>query len=657
MEIYMNELTTESPYEIHKDLKFIKEIDHGAFGKVIHAQEVKKNLDLAVKVINKVGAGPQLINKMKEEIAILKKLNHNNIVKFYGFSETNNQLLIKMEYIKYGTLSRWMKDHHKITELEASLILGKVLSAIEYLHRMHICHRDIKPENIMISKENDLSSIKIIDFGLSAQHFNYLSNNDYCGTLLYMAPEQIEKKLYTYSVDIWSIGILMYMLLNNGKHPFYHKDDKKADFIKKIKTAKLNFLNKLSYMAKNLNYKLCEPNPSWRYSASLAIKHPWITRNPNDEIPLTFNEVLNKNNSKKNANALIMISIFLNHFKKKENEKRNNEILHNNNNFNYDFFLKKKKNKNKIFIINNDYINKCNLISKKEKEKYLKKKEKYFEALSTDEEESFEKRDKDSINNSNLSLKKIMKSSEKYASPQKKFYIEESNYQYLKNNKVQKNIKKTNKRNLFLNNKEKESIIKNYHRSSVREKIKLGNPYLSSLPNNNEIKFQKSDKIQSKIKLLNNNNIMTNRNQINSNNSSNSMNSINSFNSINSINRNNNGNKAKSKSISKFYLNKNSSKEDIVGNVKEFTIENKNELTPEKGKNYLIHKSNKSNKLYNKKSNLPIVSVSGIGSHNKNNINTTSKKYHNNFIGNYNIIPLVLPFIGEKQKEKKNIFI
>ena len=657
MEIYMNELTTESPYEIHKDLKFIKEIDHGAFGKVIHAQEVKKNLDLAVKVINKVGAGPQLINKMKEEIAILKKLNHSNIVKFYGFSETNNQLLIKMEYIKYGTLSRWMKDHHKITELEASLILGKVLSAIEYLHRMHICHRDIKPENIMISKENDLSSIKIIDFGLSAQHFNYLSNNDYCGTLLYMAPEQIEKKLYTYSVDIWSIGILMYMLLNNGKHPFYHKDDKKADFIKKIKTAKLNFLNKLSYMAKNLNYKLCEPNPSWRYSASLAIKHPWITRNPNDEIPLTFNEVLNKNNSKKNANALIMISIFLNHFKKKENEKRNNEILHNNNNFNYDFFLKKKKNKNKIFIINNDYINKCNLISKKEKEKYLKKKEKYFEALSTDEEESFEKRDKDSINNSNLSLKKIMKSSEKYVSPQKKFYIEESNYQYLKNNKVQKNIKKTNKRNLFLNNKEKESIIKNYHRSSVKEKIKLGNQYLSSLPNNNEIKYQKSDEIKSKIKLLNNNNIFTNRNQININNSSNSMNSINSFNSINSMNKNNNGNKTKSKSISKLYLNKNSSKEDAAVYGKEFTIEKKNEYTPEKVKNFIIYRSNKTNRLSNMKSNLPIVSGSGIGIHHRNNINTTSRKYHNNYIGNYNIIPLVLPFIGDKQKEKKNIFI
>ena len=632
MEIYMNELTTESPYEIHKDLKFIKEIDHGAFGKVIHAHEVKKNLDLAVKIINKAGAGPQLINKTKEEIAILKKLNHNNIVKFYGFLETNSKLLIKMEYIKYGTLSKWMKDHHKISEEEASLIVGKVLSAVEYLHRMHICHRDIKPENIMISKENDLSSIKIIDFGLSAQHFNYLSKNDYCGTFLYMAPEQIEKKLYTYSVDIWSIGILMYMLLNNGKHPFYYKGVKKEDFIKGIKSGKLNFINKLSFLAKNLNHKLCEPNPSWRYSASLANKHPWITRNPNDEIPLTFNEILNKNNSKKNANALIMISIFLNHFKKKESEKRNKEIFNNNINFNYDYSLKKKKNKNKIFIINNDYINKCNTISIKEKEKYLKKKEKYFEALSTDEEESFEKKEQNSINKNNLSLKKIMKSSEKYLSPQKKFHVEESNHQYLKNNKLQKNLKKINKRNLFLNNKEKESIIKHSQNISLKEKIKFRNQYLASLPNN-----EYKNKIQ--------NNFNTNRNPTNNN----SINTIKGFNTniINTI-------KIKSKSISKFYLS-NNSKEEI--NAQEFTIENKNEVTPEKNKNKNAPLCNsiKKNNFSNQKSNLPYVSGLGVGNH--NNINTTSRKYQNNYIGKYNIIPLVLPFIGDKPKEKKNIFI
>ena len=116
MEIYMNELTTESPYELNKDLKFIKEIDQGAFGKVIHVYETKKKLDLAVKVINKGGLGPNIINQMKEEISILKKLDHENIVKFHGYSETNNQLLIKMEYIRYGTLSRWMKGKQKIIE-------------------------------------------------------------------------------------------------------------------------------------------------------------------------------------------------------------------------------------------------------------------------------------------------------------------------------------------------------------------------------------------------------------------------------------------------------------------------------------------------------------------------------------------------------------
>ena len=263
----------------------------------------------------------------------------------------------------------------------------------------------------MMPKENDLESIKIIDFGLSAQYFNYLTNNDYCGTFIYMAPEQIEKKLYYYSVDIWSIGILMYMLLNNDKHPFYRKDDKKEDFIKKIKLAKLHFINKISYMAKHLMHKLCEPNPSWRYSASIAIKHPWITRNPNDDIPLTFNEILIRNNNKKNAHALIMISIFLNYGKK------NNKFSRNNSTNNIDNFIKNKKIKNKIFKINNDYVNTCNIISKRQKERYQKIREKYLEVLSTDEEDSFEKKQKQ--NEHVKSLKKINKSSEKYNSPKK----------------------------------------------------------------------------------------------------------------------------------------------------------------------------------------------------------------------------------------------
>jgi len=354
----MDDLTHDFPYELGNDFKYIETLDHGAFGTVVHVIEISTNKDMAIKVINKTREYNSLIEKVKEEISILKQLNHENIVKFYGFFETINQLLIKMEYVRYGTLSKWIKNHKKISENEASLILSQILSAVVYLHGKQICHRDIKPENIMLSKENDLNGIKIIDFGLSAQNFDKLINNDYCGTYIYMAPEQIEKKLYFISVDIWSIGILMFMLLNNGKHPFYIKGDTKTDFIKKVENCKINFYNKVSPMAKHLIFKLLEPNPSWRYNASQAIKHPWITRNKNDEVPLTFNEILHKNNMKKIGRDLFGAIIFIN-------------------------FITKKKN----YMINNKYIQQCFLYDKKAQRKINKKKEKCLDILSTTEKD------------------------------------------------------------------------------------------------------------------------------------------------------------------------------------------------------------------------------------------------------------------------------
>ena len=362
MEIYMDDLTPKFPYELGGDLKYIETIDKGSFGTVIHVLEISTKQDMAVKVINKNSAGISSINKMKEEISILRQLNHSNIVKFFGFLETNNQLLIKMEYIKYGTLGHWIKTHNKITEEEASIIINHILSAVIYLHNKQICHRDIKPKNIMFSKENDLHSIKIIDFGLSAQNFDMLVNNEYCGTYIYMAPEQIEKKLYFFSVDIWSIGILMFILLNDGKHPFYIKGDNRKDFIKKIVDGKINYYNKVSPMAKHLISKLLEPNSSWRYTGSQAIKHPWITRNKNDEPPLTFNELLTKSNNRKILKDLFNICLFMNYFS--------------------------KKCKDKYFSINNEYIFYCNFYDEKIKEKINKKKEKCLDINSIEEDDN-----------------------------------------------------------------------------------------------------------------------------------------------------------------------------------------------------------------------------------------------------------------------------
>ena len=459
MEIYMDDLTQEFPYELGTDFKFLETIDHGAFGTVIHVIEISTNRDMAIKVINKNSSHPSLIEKVKEEISILKQLSHENIVKFFGFFETMNQLLIKMEYIKYGTLTKWMKNHKNISENEASLILSQIFSAVVYLHGKQICHRDIKPENIMLSRENDLRGIKIIDFGLSAQHFYKLMNNDYCGTYIYMAPEQIEKKLYFLSVDIWSIGILMFMLLNYGKHPFYVKGELKKDFNKKIENCKITFYNKISPMAKHLIFKLLEPNPSWRYTAAQALKHPWITRNKNDEVPLTFNEILNKSNMKKVGRGLLGSLIFIN------------------------FITKKKK-----YMIDNKYIQVCSYYDERAKLRNKKKIEKCLDVLSTndgddsdneflDEKEIFVKRNLSQKTNNTILINSVQNSFAISANRIMNKMVKKQTYNLVGGIKKIKGIKKINKTdkkkynfhfkkmdyqlNLFATRKRADSLSKN----------------------------------------------------------------------------------------------------------------------------------------------------------------------------------------------------
>ena len=110
MEIYLDDLQKETIYELSDDLIYIEDIDQGAFGKVIHVKEKKTNQDLSVKIIDKRQGNQGLIKKMKEEISILKKLDHENIVKFYGHMETSNQFLIKMEYEPKKSASE-LEDH------------------------------------------------------------------------------------------------------------------------------------------------------------------------------------------------------------------------------------------------------------------------------------------------------------------------------------------------------------------------------------------------------------------------------------------------------------------------------------------------------------------------------------------------------------------
>lgn len=137
-----------------------------------------------------------------------------------------------MEIIKGGSLRQLMNVKKKFSELEASTILKSLLSAVEHVHQKNYVHRDLKPENILINNENDLSSVKLADFGLSASFRlnTAYSLNEKMGTLLFMAPEQtknysygkviIIKLKFLQRIDMWACGVVMYMLIE-GKHPLY----------------------------------------------------------------------------------------------------------------------------------------------------------------------------------------------------------------------------------------------------------------------------------------------------------------------------------------------------------------------------------------------------------------------------------------------------
>ena len=398
MEIGLDEFQVSKKdykYNLPENLIYINDIDQGAFAKVIHVREKRTKKDYALKIINKSESNLDLINRMLEEIKILKKLQHPNIVKYYSHIENSNQIFIKMEYLKYGTLEQWMKTNKNISEEKASLIIKKLLSAIAYLHQKQICHRDLKPENIMFSKENDLNSIKIIDFGLSLRNFDSLCSSDYSGTLIYMAPEEIERKSYYLSVDIWSIGILMYMLLNNGEHPFYHDKDTKEIFLKNLKeNNELKFKNKISYMAIHLIKKLLEFDPIKRYKANDALNHPWITRNPEDKIPQTFNEQLNTFSCINNLKKLMMISIFLNYFKKNYVFSKDKNIIQSRE--------LKNKSKSTIYKINDEYIKKCEFFNRVKRDKLKELRIKHLE-VKKDIEILEEIRNNNILNNNNIS--------------------------------------------------------------------------------------------------------------------------------------------------------------------------------------------------------------------------------------------------------------
>ena len=260
------------------EYKKIKLLGQGSFGKVYLVKHKILKTNFAMKIIPKKINGINKEANLNNEINILRKLDHPNILKINDFYSTKNEYIMITEFCPEGELFYEIKNFAPFDEALAAWYMKQILSAVNYCHKNHIIHRDLKPENILITQKNKdgFNYIKIIDFG-TAILFNK-KDKKITGSIYYIAPEIISpERNYTNKCDVWSCGVIMYILLT-GKPPFNGSSDEE------ILTKILNNhpdMHKypwpiISLEAKDLLKKLLDSDIDRRISAEEALNHEWF---------------------------------------------------------------------------------------------------------------------------------------------------------------------------------------------------------------------------------------------------------------------------------------------------------------------------------------------------------------------------------------------
>jgi len=248
----------------------------GAFGEVRMCVHRESNAQRAVKVLRKSNMDEDEKRMLFNEINILKEIDHPNIIKMYEFFEDEKRYYLVTEICKGGELFDEILQRGKFSERDGAVLMKQVLQCINYCHKNNIIHRDLKPENILLEANKEFDQIKIIDFGTSLVYDPSRSLDEKLGTPYYIAPEVLNKN-YDSKCDIWSCGVITYILLS-GMPPFNGQSDQ--DIMKKVRQGAYDFEDRawanISDKAKDFISKLLTYNKDERPAAEEILTHPWL---------------------------------------------------------------------------------------------------------------------------------------------------------------------------------------------------------------------------------------------------------------------------------------------------------------------------------------------------------------------------------------------